>query len=263
VGRPLGQHFLFDKNILRKIVKSSGVTGEDTVVEIGAGIGTLTEFLSGCAKRVIAIEVDKGLVGRLKERLSEKENVEIINADALRYPYDEIKGDFKVVSNIPYNITTPLLFKLLEYRRRIITMTLLLQKEVALRIVAQPNNKDYSPLSISIQLYTRPRIIFYVSRKAFSPPPDVDSALVHFEVSPEPLFEIGDEELFMRIVKKTFSHRRKMILNSLRGFSAGDDLPCGEGEIKAALIRAGIDPSSRPDSLTIEDFARLTEAIRS
>jgi len=260
VRRPLGQHFLFDKNILRKIVEEGGVTGEDTVVEIGAGIGTLTEFLSEYAKKVIAIEVDKRLVERLKGRLSGRENIEIVNTDALRYPYNDIGGYFKVVSNIPYNITTPLLFKLLEYREKVISMTLLLQREVAERIVASPGRKEYGTLSISIQLYTRPRIVFYVSKKAFSPPPGVDSALVHFEVSPRPFFEVVDEDLFMRIVRMAFSHRRKMIQNSLKGLLA-DDLHCGEGGIRAMLVEAGIDPSSRPDTLAIEDFAKLTRII--
>jgi len=253
VRRPLGQHFLFDKNILRKIVESSGVTKKDTVVEIGAGLGTLTCLLSEHAKRVIAIEVDKRLMGRLKERLSEKENVEIINADALKFPYDTIKERFKIVSNIPYNIATPLIFRLLEFRRMIINMSLLLQKEIAHRIVASPSSKDYGILSISIQLYTRPKIVFFVSGKAFSPPPDVDSALVHFEVSSEPLFKIKDEELFMMIVRRAFSQRRKTILNSLKGFE----------NIKVALRKAKINPSTRPEMLSIEDFARLTDAVRS
>jgi len=252
MGRPLGQHFLFDKNILRKIVKEGVVTDEDTVVEVGAGIGTLTEFLSEYAKRVIAIEVDKRLVEKLKKRLSGKGNVEIINADALEYPYNEIDGNFKVVSNIPYNITTPLLFKLLEYRDKVMSMTLLLQREVAERIVASPGSKDYGTLSISTQLYTRPKIVFYVGKKAFSPPPDVDSALVHFEVSSKPLFKIKDEGLFMKIVKRAFSQRRKTILNSLKGV---------EG-IKEALRKSDIDPSARPETLSIEDFARLADAIR-
>jgi len=252
VRRPLGQHFLFDRNILRKIVDSSNITTEDTVVEIGAGLGTLTRVLSERAKKVIAIEVDKKLIVKLREALSQRENVEIINANALKFPYDTIKERFKVVSNIPYNITTPLIFRLLEFRKMIITMSLLLQKEVALRIVASPNSKDYGILSISIQLYTRPKIVFFVSRKAFSPSPDVDSALVHFKVSSAPLFKIKDEELFMMIVRRAFSQRRKTILNSLKGFE----------NVKVALHKANINPLSRPETLSIKDFIRLTKEIK-
>ncbi|GAB4541392.1 MAG: 16S rRNA (adenine(1518)-N(6)/adenine(1519)-N(6)) -dimethyltransferase RsmA [Thermodesulfovibrionia bacterium] len=250
--RPLGQHFLFDTNILKKIIRVSLLNPHDTVVEIGPGLGTLTRIISEHAKRVIAIEIDKRLTKRLKEGLLDRDNVEIINADALRFPYDTIKERFKVVSNIPYNITTPLLFKLLEHRDRIISMTLLLQRELAERIVASPNNRDYGLLSISMQIYTRPRIEFFVSRKAFSPPPDVDSAVVHFDIPHPPPFEIKDEGLFKRIVKEAFSHRRKTILNSLKGFK----------DIKIALQEAGINPSSRPETLSINDFIRLTSELR-
>lgn len=250
--RRLGQHFLFDTNILKKIVRSSHINADDTIVEIGPGLGTLTRLLSEHAKRVIAIEVDRRLVERLRDELSQRGNIEIINADALKFPYDTIKERFKVVSNIPYNITTPLIFRLLEYREKIISMTLLLQKEVAKRISASPDSKDYGILSISTQLYTRPRIMFFVPKKVFSPPPDVDSALVHFEVSPSPFFDLKNEKLFMRIVKKAFSQRRKTIMNSLKEFK----------NIKIALQKADINPMSRPETLSIKDFIRLTDVIK-
>lgn len=250
--RPLGQHFLFDTNILRKIVKSSQITADDTIVEIGPGLGTLTRLLSEEARKVIAIEVDKRLIVGLRDALSARKNVEVINADALRFPYDTLKERFKVVSNIPYNITTHLIFKLLEYKEKIISMTLLLQKEVAQRIVALPRSKDYGILSISIQLYTKPQIIFFVSKNAFSPPPSVDSALVHFEMSPLPLFNLKDKEFLMKIVKKAFSQRRKTIMNSLKEFK----------DIKMSLQKADIDPMSRPETLCIKDFIRLADAIK-
>ncbi len=250
--RPLGQHFLFDANILKKIVRSSQITADDTIVEIGPGLGTLTRLLSEEARKVIAIEVDKRLIVRLRDALSERKNVEVINADALRFPYDTIKERFKVVSNIPYNITTPLIFKLLEYKEKIISMTLLLQKEIAQRMVALPRSKDYGILSISIQLYTKPQIIFFVSKNVFSPPPSVDSALVHFEISPLPLFNLKDEEFLMEIVKKAFSQRRKTIMNSLKEFK----------DIKMALQKADINPMSRAETLSIKDFIRLADAIK-
>lgn len=250
--KPFGQHFLFDTNILKKIVACANVLPRDTIVEIGPGLGTLTRLLSEHAGKVIAIEIDKKLTGRLKENLSSRENVELIRADALRFPFETIKGKFKVVANIPYYITAPLIFRLLGYKEKIRSMTLLLQKEVAKRIVASPGCKEYGVLSISVQMYTKPELKFRVSRKAFSPPPEVDSSVVHFEVSPAPFFELNDEALFFRIVKKAFSQRRKTISNSLKSH---------EG-IKDALLKAGIDPKLRPENLSIRDFARLTDAVK-
>ncbi|GBD96244.1 ribosomal RNA small subunit methyltransferase A [bacterium BMS3Abin06] len=250
--RPFGQHFLFDPNILGKILDCSSVTLDDTVVEIGPGLGRLTKLLSERAKNVIAIEFDKKLITRLRENLSTKTNVEVVRADALKFPYDTIKGRFRVVANIPYYITTPLIFKLLEFREKIPSMTLLLQKEVAKRIIACPGGKDYGVLSISIQLYTKPELKFIVSGKAFSPPPKVDSAVVHFKVSSSPVYKVNDEALLLKIVRAAFSQRRKTIANSLKLF---------EG-IKDALREAGIDPGIRPETLSIQDFIRIADALR-
>ncbi len=249
--RPFGQHFLFDTNILGRIIDSSGITPVDTVVEIGPGLGSLTVLLAERAGRVIAIEIDKRLTERLEEELSARENVEIITADALSFPYETIGDRFRVVANIPYNITTPLIFRLLQYRGEIPSMTLLLQKEVAKRIVASAGTKEYGALSISVQLYTEPALKFQVSRKAFSPPPEVDSALVHFTVHSAPVFEVRDEALLLKLVKTAFSGRRKMIANSLRTF---------EG-IKEALRESGINPVLRPENLSVADYVRLANAL--
>ncbi len=266
--RPFGQHFLFDPNILKKIIACGEVTREDTVVEIGPGLGTLTRFLSLYAKKVIAIEIDRKLIGKLDRILAvpplEKGgidscrgagggfgNVELIQADALKFPYDTIEGKFKVVANIPYYITTPLFFRLLEFKDKVTGMTLLMQKEVAKRITASHGSKDYGVLSISAQFYTRPELKFMVSRKAFVPPPEVDSAVVHFEVSPSPLYPVRNEELFFDVVKTAFAQRRKTISNSLKKF---------EG-IKNALSDIGMDPGLRPEKLSVEDFVRLANAL--
>ncbi len=250
--KPFGQHFLFDPNILGKIIDSSGITSKDTVVEIGPGLGTLTKFLSERAGRVIAIEIDKRLIERLKENLSARKNVEVITADALSFPYDTIKGSFRVVANLPYNISTPLIFRLLKYREKISAMTLLLQKEVAKRIVASPGTKEYGALSISVQLSTDPALKFMVSKKAFSPPPEVDSALVHFMVYSTPRFDIKDEAMLKKVVKTAFSGRRKMIANSLKTFKG----------IKEALKESGIDPALRPENLSAGDFVRLANTLK-
>jgi 16S rRNA (adenine1518-N6/adenine1519-N6)-dimethyltransferase len=249
--RPFGQHFLFDKRILRRIIDCSNVTPDDTVVEIGPGPGVMTSLLAERVKRVIAIEIDRKLASRLKESLLHNTNIEIVIADALKFPYDTIKGRFKVVANIPYYITTPLLFRLIEFRKKIPSMTLLLQKEVAQRIVASAGSKDYGILSITIQLYTKPELKFFVSRNSFSPPPEVDSAVVHFEVSPRPLYKLKNEDFFLRLIKTAFSQRRKTIYNSLKSFKG----------IREALIRAGIDLRQRPEDLKIEEFIKISEVL--
>jgi 16S rRNA (adenine1518-N6/adenine1519-N6)-dimethyltransferase len=249
--RPFGQNFLFDKNILNKIVSSSGVTGTDTVVEIGPGLGTLTRVLAQKSKNVIAIEFDKKLIAQLKENVSDLKNVEIVNMDALKFSYENIKGKFSVVANIPYNITTPLIFKLLEYKEKIKSMTLLMQKEVAQRIVAKSGNKVYGVLSLSTQLYTKPVLKFIVSKNSFSPPPKIDSAVVHFQVSAKPFFPVKDAALYMDIVKTSFGQRRKTIKNSLKSFDGLID----------SLDMISIDPASRPEQLSMQDFIRLSDAL--
>jgi len=249
--KSLGQHFIFDTNMLKKIISCSDITPADTVVEIGAGLGTLTKLLAKSSRRVITIEYDKKLISVLEKNLLSLKNIEIVNADALKFPFETIEGKFKVCANIPYYISTPLLFRLLEYKDNVLSMTLLLQKEVAKRIVASPGSKDYGVLSISAQLNTEPELKFTVSRKVFSPPPEVDSAVVYFRVYPENRFNIINEELFMQVVKTAFSQRRKTIRNSLKSF---------EG-LKEALEKVDIDPGLRPESLSIEDFSRLSDAL--
>ncbi len=249
--RPFGQNFLFDKNILNKIVSCSEVTGKDMVVEIGPGLGTLTTVLAQKSKKVIAIEFDKKLISQLTENVSDLKNVEIINMDALKYPYETIRGKFSVVANIPYNITTPIIFKLLEYKAKIKSMTLLMQKEVAQRIVAKSGSREYGVLSLTTQLYTKPSLKFTVSKKAFSPPPNIDSAVVHFQVSAKPTLPVKDAALFLDIVKTAFGQRRKTIKNSLKSFH----------DLTEALETTSIDPSIRPEKLSMQDFIRLADAL--
>jgi len=249
--RPFGQNFLFDKNILNKIVSCSGVTGKDSVVEIGPGLGTLTRVLAQKSKKVIAIEFDKKLISQLTENVSDLKNVEIVNLDALKFSYENIRGKFSVVANIPYNITTPLIFRLLEYKAKIKSMTLLMQKEVARRIVATSGSKEYGVLSLTTQLYTKPSLKFIVSKKSFSPPPKIDSAVVHFQVSTKPTFPVKDAALFLDIVKTAFGQRRKTIKNSKNSFHG----------LTEALDTTSINPSIRPEKLSMQDFIRLADAL--
>ncbi len=256
--KPLGQHFIFDRNILGRIIDRGMVTSNDTVIEIGAGPGIMTSLLAERAGKVIALEIDSRLIEKLNRTFSDRPNVKIIKADALKFPYGTL-GKFKVVANIPYYITTPIIFKLLEFKENMSSMTLLVQKEIARRIVASPGKKDYGVLSITTQLYTKPSIEFLVPKGVFSPPPKVDSAVVRFVVSPTPLYNVKNERLLVDIVKTAFSQRRKTIANSLKPLK--EKLPANSTEIIEALNKAGIDPGHRPEVISISDYIKLSEAF--
>jgi 16S rRNA (adenine1518-N6/adenine1519-N6)-dimethyltransferase len=247
----LGQNFLFDPTILRKIVEVPGISSEDTVVEIGPGPGRLTRILAEKAKRVIAIELDRELYDRLRIDFAGYKNVELVHKNALKYPYEELP-EFRVVSNIPYYITTPLIFKLFEYKKNLKSITLTIQKEVAERIVAKPDSKDYGVLSIMVQYQAIPELKFMIPKGAFSPVPKVDSAVVYFEMRESPAVIVKDERLFFRVVKTAFTQRRKTLANSLKPLF---------GDIKDKIIAAGIDPMRRPGTLSIEEFARLANVM--
>lgn len=250
--RRLGQHFLFDPSILKRIIDVAGINPDDTVVEIGPGHGRLTRMLSHVASKVIAIEIDISLYNRLKEELKGIDNILLIHGDALRFHYDEL-GPFKVVANIPYYITTPIIFKLLEHRENLISMTLTVQKEVAQRIVAVPGKKDYGVLSVIMQYYGEPSLKFIIPRGAFRPPPDVDSAVVRIDILKKPKVKVMDEGIFFRVVKAAFGQRRKTLSNALK--------PLVKGDIKEIIKKARIDPAVRGESLTITEFARLSDVI--
>lgn len=249
--KSLGQCFLFDPSILKRIVEIANLTKEDTVIEIGAGYGNLTVLLAQAAKRVIAIEYDKELTNILHEKLGYYENIEIVHCDALRFPYESLNV-FKVVANIPYYITTPILFKLLEARKNIKTITITLQKEVAERIVAQPGNKNYGLLSIKMQYYSKPDIKFIIPAGAFRPVPKVDSAVVHIDILVKPKVYVFDEELFFKVIRVSFFRRRKTILNNLKNL---------EPDIKEILSVLGIDPGIRAEKLALEDFSKISNAL--
>lgn len=248
----LGQNFLFDQSILNRIVEASELTISDTIVEIGPGPGALTKILAKTAKKVVAIELDVELYAKLKESLSESKNVEIINGDALQYPYEKLEP-FKIVANIPYYITTPIIFRLLEARKNLKSMTLTIQKEVAQRIAAKPGTKDYGVLSIMVQYFGNPELKFIIHKEAFRPVPKVDSAVIHIEILPAPRVKVADEKLFFRTIKTAFSQRRKTLSNSLKPLS---------NNIKKILVSAGIEPERRAETLSIEEFARLSDFIR-
>ncbi len=249
--KSLGQNFLFDPSILHRLVEFSNVTARDTVVEIGPGHGALTAILSGTAKKVIAIELDNDLFTKLLNRFGGAANVFLIQGDALTYPYETLET-FKVVANIPYYITTPIIFRLMEAGKRLQSMTLTIQKEVAERITAGPNTKDYGVLSISVQYAAAPEMGFIIPRGAFKPVPKVDSAVVRLTMRNKPKVAVKNEKLFFTVVRTAFSQRRKTLSNALKKISP---------DIGEKLIEAGIDPRRRAETLTIEEFAALADIL--
>ncbi|MEC4675705.1 MAG: 16S rRNA (adenine(1518)-N(6)/adenine(1519)-N(6))-dimethyltransferase RsmA [Nitrospirota bacterium] len=249
-GRHLGQNFLYNTSILAGIIEAAGITREDVVVEIGPGPGRLTRMLAEKAKKLVAIELDDNLFQKLKICFAGYNNVELIHADALKFPFESI-GDFRVVANIPYYITTPIIFRLLEAGKSLKTMTLTVQKEVAERIVAAPGGKDYGVLSIMVQYHTRPELKFIIPKEAFRPVPRVDSAVLHIEVLESPSICVRDEKLFARLVRTAFSQRRKTLANSLKSFSG----------IRERLVSAGIDPRRRPETLSLAEFAEIANSF--
>jgi 16S rRNA (adenine1518-N6/adenine1519-N6)-dimethyltransferase len=247
----LGQNFLFDPSILARMVGVAALSPEDTVVEIGPGPGRLTALLAGKVKKVIAIELDEVLYTRLTGELSKYNNVVLVHGDALSYPYETL-DEFKVVANIPYYITTPILFKLLDYKDRLRSITVTIQKEVAERIVAGPGGKEYGILSLMVQYYTHPKIEFIVPKGAFRPVPKVDSAVLHMVLHEKPPVIVRDERLFFKLIKTAFSQRRKTLANALKPLAQ---------DSKERLKRAGINPMQRAETLSMEEFARLADVL--
>lgn len=254
-----GQHFLTDKNLIRKIVASAGVVPGDRVLEIGPGRGALTEGLIEAGAKVTAIEVDRDLSRLLKERFPDDSTLKVIEADALKVSYAELsKAEghrFKLVANLPYNISGPILARFLKERVAFTIMVLMFQKEVAERIASRPGTKSYGVLSVLSQAYTDVKIEFQVSRNLFSPRPKVDSSVVSFRVLDRPRVDIDDEAFFKTVVKSAFGTRRKTLLNSLKTLGFGK-----EGVI-GALEEAGVDPGRRGETLSLDEFGALTKAL--
>ncbi len=247
----LGQNFLYDPSILRRILDAAQLAAGDTVVEIGPGPGRMTAMLAERVKKVIAIELDRDLYEMLVNELSGRANIELVHGDALKYHYGAL-DEFKVVANIPYYITTPILFTLLRHRDRLRSVTITVQKEVAARMVAGPGGKEYGVLSLMIQYYGKSELKFFVPKGAFRPVPKVDSALIHLELYERPPVSVRDEKFFFRVIKTAFSQRRKMLANSLKPLS---------GDIKEKLLLAGIEPTRRPETLSMEEFAKLADVL--
>jgi 16S rRNA (adenine1518-N6/adenine1519-N6)-dimethyltransferase len=259
--KSLGQHFVHDPNILRKIVEEAALEPEDVVVEIGAGLGSLTDPLARRVKKVYALEIDSSLADILKDRFSGTETVEVVWVDALQFdfgnPFRKWKRKIKVVANLPYEISSPMVFRLLKKRECISLMVLMLQLEVARRLAAKPGTKDYGPLAIWSQLYSDVQIAFQVKPNSFTPPPQVQSAVMKFQFLPKPRAEVGEEKILEEVIRSAFTYRRKTLSKALQigGFSSP--------RIKEALDKTGIPPMARGETLSLEKFCVLARLLSS
>jgi 16S rRNA (adenine1518-N6/adenine1519-N6)-dimethyltransferase len=264
--KSLGQNFLIDTNILKRIVDFAEI-GENTgAIEIGPGIGALTEQLARSSKKVVAFEIDQRLLPILSETLSPYENVKIIHKDILEANVQEVidqeftdMEDLMVVANLPYYVTTPIIMKLLEEQIPIRGIVVMLQKEVADRISANPGTKNYGSLSIAIQYYTTAETVMIVPKTVFVPQPNVDSAVIRLTRRQTPAVVVKDEKFFFQVTRSSFAQRRKTLINNLTS-----QLPDGKQkkeDILTALTAAGIDPSRRGETLSLEEFGRLSDEL--
>ena len=265
--KSFGQNFLTDTNILQKIVDTAEIDDQVNVIEIGPGIGALTEFLAERAAQVMAFEIDHRLVPILADTLRDFDNVTVVNEDILKVDLAQHIQNFKnpdlpikVVANLPYYITTPILMHLIESGISFSEFVVMMQKEVADRISAKPNTKAYGSLSIAVQYYMTAKVAFIVPRTVFVPAPNVDSAILKMVRRPEPAVAVEDEKFFFKVSKASFTHRRKTLWNNLTGyFGKTEEI---KDKLTKALDQAGLSPSVRGEALSLEEFASLTDALK-
>ena len=266
--KSFGQNFLTDTNILQKIVDTAEIDKKVNVIEIGPGIGALTEFLAESAAEVMAFEIDDRLVPILADTLRDFDNVTVVNQDILKVDLAQYIAEFKnpdlpikVVANLPYYITTPILMHLIESGIPFSEFVVMMQREVADRISAQPNTKSYGSLSIAVQYYMTAKVAFIVPRTVFVPAPNVDSAILKMVRREQPAVEVQDEKFFFKVSKASFVHRRKTLWNNLTShFGKSEET---KSKLTAALERADLSPSVRGEALSLEEFARLADALKS
>ncbi len=257
-SKSLGQNFLVDDSVPRDIVSGADVTEEDLVIEIGPGVGTLTVQLLKKAKRVVAIELDSSLIPILTEELGDNPNFQLIHNDALKVNFKEIIGEeksVKLVANLPYYVTTPIIVKLLKENYKFKSLTIMIQKEVAERMNAEPNNKDYGALSLLVQYYCKTEIIRKVPPQCFMPRPKVDSIVIKLDRLEEPRVKVDNEKLFFDIIRNSFNMRRKTLWNGVKNIGPEKE------KLEIAFNKAGIDPKRRGETLSIEEFAKLSDCI--
>lgn len=259
-----GQNFLIDTNIINKIVDVPQITKEDLIIEVGPGIGSLTQALAGKAGKVIAIEIDKTLIPILNKTLSQYFNIEIINSDILKCDLDLIieKSGYKsvkVVANLPYYITTPIIINFLEGRNKVKSITVMVQKEVAHRMNAKPSTKAYGSLSLAVQHYAEVSLVTNVPSTCFVPRPNVDSSVLHLNVLDRPTVTVKDEALMFKIIKSAFSQRRKTLVNSIYNLGAFN---ITKEELVNVLNLCGLNEKVRGEALTLREYSCLTDKIK-
>lgn len=262
--KKFGQNFLIDTHVLDKIISAAHITKEDMVLEIGPGIGTMTQYLAEAAGKVIAVEIDRNLIPILEDTLSEYNNVRVINEDVLKLDLrklaDEENGGkaIKVVANLPYYITTPIIMGLFENHVPVESITVMVQKEVADRMQTGPGNKDYGALSLAVQYYAEPYIVANVPPNCFMPRPKVGSAVIRLTRHKEPPVVVKDEKLMFDIIRASFNQRRKTLAN---GLNNSDKITCSKEIITKAIEKLGKGASVRGEALSLQEFASLSNDI--
>lgn len=260
-----GQNFLIDPHVLEKIIQSARITKEDYVLEIGPGIGTMTQYLAEAAGKVKAVEIDTALIPILEETLKDYSNVSVLQGDILKVDVNQMVEEenegkpIKVVANLPYYITTPIIMSLFEKKIPLQSITIMVQKEVAQRMQTGPGSKDYGALSLAVQYYAKPEIVANVPPNCFIPRPKVGSAVIRLESHPKPPVEVSDEALMFRLIRASFSQRRKTLVNSLKN---SQNLSLSREEIEEALNKCGIPLTIRGEALGLEEFAKLSNYIK-
>lgn len=262
--KKFGQNFLIDTRVLDKIIAAANITKEDFVLEVGPGIGTMTQYLAAAAGRVTAVEIDRTLIPILQDTLREYDNVKVINQDILKLDIRKLAEEenhgrpIKVVANLPYYITTPIIMGLFESHVPVESITVMVQKEVADRMQVGPGTKDYGALSLAVQYYATPYIVANVPPNCFMPRPNVGSAVIKLTVHAEPPVEVEDEKLLFRIIRASFNQRRKTLANGLKNAA---DLHLPREVIEKSIEELGKGPSVRGEALTLEEFAVLSNSI--
>lgn len=262
--KKFGQNFLIDTHVLDKIIRSAEITKDDMVLEIGPGIGTMTQYLACAAGKVVAVEIDKALIPILEDTLDGYDNVQIINEDVLKVDIAKLAKEqnsgrpIKVVANLPYYITTPIIMGLFESHVPLKSITVMVQKEVADRMQVGPGTKDYGALSLAVQYYASPYIVANVPPNCFMPRPKVGSAVIHLERYENPPVQVGDEKLMFKIIRASFNQRRKTLANGLRN---SPELDFTKEQIEQAIEKMGKGTSVRGETLSLEEFAKLSNLL--
>jgi 16S rRNA (adenine1518-N6/adenine1519-N6)-dimethyltransferase len=263
MSKRLGQNFLIDKNILDEIIEGAELTKDDYVLEIGPGMGSMTQKLCESAGKVIAVEIDKKLIPVLSVTLAEYDNITVVNGDILKLDLKEVLREHfgdkkaKVIANLPYYITTPIIMKLLEEKLDLQSITIMVQKEVGDRIKAAPGSKVYGALSVAVQYYAKPSQILFVPPESFIPQPEVDSIVLKLDILSQPAVEVESESLFFRVVKASFGQRRKTLLNALTAGNFG----LSKEQVKEVLKSVDIDENRRGETLSLQEFANIANKL--